>query len=482
MKKALVIANMLFASATVWGMVPNDVNDRQAGNRGSVFDMSDIHREVEEIGNAETKLKIEDYAEPEKTDNIRLMDALKANEPEKVRIKKVKKIINRHIDKSAVIDLVLAHKNNQKQNKEMPHEQFAQHHKRIFQNSDVVELVNFSDERGVTPVFVAASQNNLEIVSFLVKHGANVNAATKDSLFVLSKKGISYPTEQGTILYNSESMGSVYTAQKGTTPLHIATEFENEALAKYLVDHCADVNAETADGYTPLMMAARHNNRDLFCYLIENGAKVNNKSGAHILLKAILEKDINFVKYLVDLGADINKASEDGYPPLLTALEISSHTLTEFFIRLGAEVKGLKDKNGMTPLLLALRNGCNEEVLNYLIKNGDDINATVDGYTPLLLASKREDENLIRLLVEKGANVNVEKDKGETPLFLAVQSENTPLTLFLLEHGATDVQKKDSWEDSPLSLAREKEQNETDPKKRAEWTKVIDKMKEIIKE
>lgn len=38
MKKALVVVNMLFASATVWGMIPNDGNGQQ-NSRGSIFDL-----------------------------------------------------------------------------------------------------------------------------------------------------------------------------------------------------------------------------------------------------------------------------------------------------------------------------------------------------------------------------------------------------------------------------------------------------------
>ena len=298
-----------------------------------------------------------------------------------------------------------------------------------------------------TRLFHATRFNDKELVSWLVEHGADVNKATED----------------------------------GYTPLIVASGLGNEDLVHYFVEHGSNINAVTADEKSPLSFAFRSGDLDLCRYLIENDAKVNNESGASILIQSILDKNKEFVEYLIAHGADINRGPKGEYPPLLAALEINDHPLIELFIGLGAEVKGLKDGNGMPPLLLALRNGCSEEVLSYLIENGDDINTEVHGYTPLLVASQRGNENLIRLLVKKGADVNVTDRIKRTPLFLAVQNENTSLTQFLLEHGATGIQKENSWGDSPLLLAKENAQYEQNPQKREEWKKIIDMMKKIIK-
>ena len=85
-------------------------------------------------------------------------------------------------------------------------------------------------------------------------------------------------------------------------------------------------------------------------------------------------------------------------------------------------------------------------------------------------------------MVKKGANVNVKNNIAETPLFFAISNENTSLVMFLLEHGATGIQKENSWGDSPLLLAKENAQYEQNPQKREEWRKVINMMKEKIKE
>ena len=298
-----------------------------------------------------------------------------------------------------------------------------------------------------TRLFHATRFNDEELVAWLVDHGADVNKATAD----------------------------------GYTPLIVASALGNRNLMQYLLEHGADINATTTNGESPLTLSFKSRDLDLCRYLIENGAKIDNEVGATILLRSIFNGNKEFVEYLIAHGADINRGPKGGYPPLLAALVINNHPLIELFIGLGAEVKGLKDGIGMTPTFLALRNGCNKEILSYLIKNGDDANAKVKGHSLLLVISQYGDENLIRLLVEKGANVNVTDRQGKTPLFFAVQNKNSSLTQFLLEHGATGVQKECSWRDSPLSLAKKNAQYDQDPQKREEWEKIISMMEGIIK-
>ncbi len=303
----------------------------------------------------------------------------------------------------------------------------------------------FYDGKG-TVLFHATRFNMKELAIWLVEHEANVNKATAD----------------------------------GYTPLIMASRFGNKELVQYLVEHGADVNATTTDEKSPLSMAFRSGNLNLFHYLVENGAEINNEVGASILFQSILNENLEFIEYLIGHGVDINMKPKYGYPPLLAALEINSHPLTELFIELGAKVEGLRDKNGMTPLLLAMRNGCDEEVYRYLIENSDDINVSAKGYTPLLIASQYGSENLVRLLVEKGAEVNVANSRGKTPLTFAVCYKNISLTIFLLEHGANNIQKENSWGNNPLLLAQDNVRYERDLQRKAEWRKIIRIMKEII--
>jgi hypothetical protein len=112
------------------------------------------------------------------------------------------------------------------------------------------------------------------------------------------------------------------------------------------------------------------------------------------------------------------------------------------------------------------------KVADFLIQNGADVNATVKetGETPLHGALAKAGRpyylNVVRLLVEHGANVNAKtipgletgafmrdvRTKGETPLHRAAAYADTATIEFLLEHGA-DRETRDANGDSPLTWA-----------------------------
>lgn len=464
MKKALVIANMMFASATVFGTMPNDGRGRQIDNYCSAFNMDDIRREVKEIETIETKLKVEDYTEIRQTDNIQLMTAIENND-----FKKVKKIINRHIDKSAVLDLVLAYKNSQKRNEKISHDQFALYHKHVFQNSDVFELVNFSNKLGITPILMAICRNNLKIVNFLVEHGANVDQAIEDWLIVTQW------LENDRVAY--------YPTKQGTTLLMIAIMFENRTLVKYLIEHGADVNKANKNGLTPLYMAAERGYEDIVKYLISHGADIDKaeNNGITPLIMSAHNGYENIVKCLVEHGADINKQDRYERTPLIMAMD--SENIVKYLIERGADVN--KEWEGEPPLLQACRRGdeniveclvehgayvsddalfcaciskseTNENVVKYLVKHGANINRENRfGQTPLFRASVFGNENIVRYLIECGADVDKEDYFGETSLFGVCEFGDENIVKYLVEHGA-NVNKRDRNGRTPLSIAKRK--------------------------
>lgn len=338
MKKVLIITNVLFALTAVFGMNLNDDNVPQNGNYGS-----------------KKAFNTENCVESEQD---QLMQAVGNN-----NLKEVERIVKRYINKSAICDLVMEHKNYQTNNKNMPNDVFLSLHNRIF-NPNVSVFINFSNKQGVTPVFMATCKNNLEIVRYLVELGANVNGAITDSLIIMSKEGILYSAEQETFLCNSKLMGSMCITRKGTTPLHMAVSFGYDALVKYLVENGANVNAKDADGKSPLCCAFMHESKELAKYLIEHGSNVNEKiRGIYPLFHATLQNDESFVRCLIEHGASVD-IEVDGYTPLFFALKQGYRSLIDLFIEQGAEVRGVEGQ--LTSLIWAVMHNCGEKVCNYL--------------------------------------------------------------------------------------------------------------------
>jgi ankyrin repeat protein len=105
--------------------------------------------------------------------------------------------------------------------------------------------------------------------------------------------------------------------------------------------------------------------------------------------------------------------------------------------------------NGASPngeILLLVMERQRFDLARQFIEAGADVNYRYplsrrdsDGMTPLLYASKWGNIEILRLLVENGANINVQATNGDTALSLARESNNNLITNYLLQQGATEI-------------------------------------------
>jgi ankyrin repeat protein len=118
-------------------------------------------------------------------------------------------------------------------------------------------------------------------------------------------------------------------------------------------------------------------------------------------------------------------------------------------------------QKGQSPLSKAAEYG-NMRVVKLLLEKGADLDSEdKHGQTPLLLASRKGNVEVVKLLLEKGANVESKDDSGWTPLLLAAAGKgNGEVVKLLLEKGA-DIESRDVLDRTPLSQAAEGGDEET---------------------
>ena len=139
-------------------------------------------------------------------------------------------------------------------------------------------------------------------------------------------------------------------------------------------------------------------------------------------LRSVYSGDLDDVKVLVSKGADVN----------------------------------LRDQKKRTPLILAAYNG-HTPVVAFLVGEGAEVNA-VDGdsQTALMYASRRSFNETASLLLDNGAEVNLQsKKRNLDALMLAAVADNAELVRMLLDHGA-DASQKDIFGRSAKDLAEMK--------------------------
>lgn len=96
----------------------------------------------------------------------------------------------------------------------------------------------------------------------------------------------------------------------------------------------------------------------------------------------------------------------------------------------------------------------NEELAKILIKEGVNINTIINSLfeTPLFIAVKRNKKNIVKLLLENGADVNSENIYGLTPLYYAISDNNVEIVELLVKSGA-NINIEDFSGRSPLYYA-----------------------------
>jgi ankyrin repeat protein len=245
------------------------------------------------------------------------------------------------------------------------------------------------------------------------------------------------------------------------TPLHNASWKGKIEMVALLIHHGAKVNLKNRNGDTPLHYASSYNQTETIKYLINNGADINlmNKDAMNPLFIAIDKENLHIVELLIAKGADINIVNKNGDTPLLYAYEKfnkgkkdgifweeGKKDIVECLISNGAEVN-VQDKLGRTPLSYECASAlkCNKSLVEQFIKKGADVNGdTKNRANPLLNACKSNHSvEIVKLLVEKGANVNVsDPHSGDfTPLYYAVYYRKVELVRLLISKGA-DVNAK----------------------------------------
>jgi ankyrin repeat protein len=94
-------------------------------------------------------------------------------------------------------------------------------------------------------------------------------------------------------------------------------------------------------------------------------------------------------------------------------------------------------------------------LIEHFIEKGADVNYknTSDGWRSLHYAISCGSDDMARLLIEKGADVNAIADDGTTPLILAAKNDSVFIAKLLLEKGA-DVNWRDMKKKSAMSYAK----------------------------
>jgi ankyrin repeat protein/mono/diheme cytochrome c family protein len=220
------------------------------------------------------------------------------------------------------------------------------------------------------------------------------------------------------------------------------------AVTRMLADDRTLAGAADSSGSTPLMHAAADGSLAIMQALLEAGAdvKARNQRSATALHWAVADADK--VKLLLAGGAPVDARTMEGRTPLYAASTLATAAPTlRLLLAAGADVNATT-LVGATPLFPAVN--ASADMTKLLLDAGADPNrASLSGVTPLLFT---RDAAVVRLLVERGADVRARSKVGETALMDVAARGDLEAARLLLARGA-DVNAADHRGYTPLILA-----------------------------
>ena len=162
--------------------------------------------------------------------------------------------------------------------------------------------------------------------------------------------------------------------------------------------------------------------------------KVNTSTELHLCARS--DDAEKAVELVLNDGVDINSYAESYHTPLLLACLSSSGMLIKTLIDLGADVNAQRTDEKVAPLELAAYWN-NYMATRLLLEHGADANIQdINGDTPLHWSVRRGFFKVSQLLIESGCNINVQNNKGRTPLYTAAMNNHENLVTLLLENNA----------------------------------------------
>ena len=353
------------------------------------------------------------------------------------------------------------------------------------------------DAIGVTVYqrLLETNQNQSSTLYYFLANGQSISGAGSLALYLESclLHDYSRRSDEQLALYLLQQGACPFSKARidGAPPLSIAVRLGWHLLAKAMLETGVDTNATDCAGLTALHHAAQFGRITFIYELIKYGAlpdkrAMNGQSAFGIALTqadnacivalnwsnwnlpgrklqasdlpaAVLAKDINATKKLIDLGVPLDGYDQNGSTALIHASGQGLQAIVTFLLQQGADTK-IAAKGGATALWAAISQS-HTDILRILLEAGAHTNQMVAGYPPLNLACLSGNTEQVSLLLEYGADVALVDIHGHNALHACaafLSSEKARLDAIILVdilvRAGVEINRADALGLTPIHL------------------------------
>ncbi|GAB6027875.1 hypothetical protein CHUAL_002089 [Chamberlinius hualienensis] len=335
------------------------------------------------------------------------------------------------------------------------------------------------NKAGARCIHTAAQRGHVAVVLALLQKGEDVDAKTNDDFTALHIAVEACKPQVVELLLGYGAQVDLKGGKNKETPLHIAARIEGgEKCAEMLIKSGAQVNATGENGESAFHIAARHGNLNCINLLLESGAIATSQaksgeSGLHVAVLNCHYPMVNeIMKFLQMTSPDyartlITLQNKLGESPLHYAAKITKNKvhrpdedklIVKILMEHGGNIDLLTESMKENALHYCARSG-NAEVIQEMCSHIPPtlLQATVNrqsknGWSPLLVASDCGHLEIVKILLQNQARVDVFDEIGKAALHLAAERGHKDVVDELLRNQAF-VNARSKVGITPLHLA-----------------------------
>ena len=288
-----------------------------------------------------------------------------------------------------------------------------------------------------TPLIKSTGPNLEKFFYLLLKHGADVNLVNDE------KKSVIYYSKELTIdLILSNGFDFEKNTQLSHVPIlyYLTSKNRRKLCKKVFETGKADLEYKDSEGDTILSLAVKKSHNELALYYMQNGCNVDhvNKKGLSILHLICQHKNMNNLEEILKRNCDLNPLTPDGKTPLMLSCKNYGKRLAIRLLDSGAD-PSIKDKEGYTCLEYACKYGETKVVEKILSIGLNSVNnLTYDNNFPLYIASRFSHYDIVKLLLQNGADKNMTGKNNSTALDIAKTKKRKTITSLLQNYNGNN--------------------------------------------